>query len=311
MVLVLKGLSRPDSVSPVPLLDPNPPSPRVPGCRARRRWPSRHRHTAGRQQVPRHGDEGRHSTPKRSPTSTRSSTSRFGSAPIIKPICFRTWEQAIRSSSPRTVTVAMPSAQITVTADGGICAITQPLPLPPRALPKHSDGRAGTREPERQVAAALPNLTHKCCRKIHRGETRSPRPWGSNCRCQHGDERPGRAWEARLAGYLGGTGWRVGHQQVEQVLPARGKTKLCLLRAEDGEGVLWASGGLWPVAVGGALDDVVAHLALDGSRGCAQPPGGEQFGQHLLAGGAYASPAPEGENPGCERRCGGRPAGCG
>src|SRR5260370_23006006 len=54
------------------------------------------------------------------------------------------------------------------------------------------------------------------------------------------------------------------------------------LRTEDGDGVLGPAGGLGPVSVDGALDAVVAHLALDHARGCAQPPFREPLEQDLL-----------------------------
>src|SRR5260370_4215985 len=54
------------------------------------------------------------------------------------------------------------------------------------------------------------------------------------------------------------------------------------LRTEDGDGVLGPAGGLGPGPVDGALHAVVAHLALDHARGCAQPPFPEPPRQDLL-----------------------------
>ena len=70
----------------------------------------------------------RHSAPKRSPTSTRFTTSRCGRFPITEAIRSRTWEQVRGSSSPCTMTVATPRVQFTVTADDGTSGITHPLP---------------------------------------------------------------------------------------------------------------------------------------------------------------------------------------
>jgi hypothetical protein len=51
------------------------------------------------------------------------------------------------------------------------------------------------------------------------------------------------------------------------VLPAGAKPNTVYLRSEDRDRGLGLYGGLGPVPVGGALDSVVAHLALDDARG--------------------------------------------
>lgn len=68
-----------------------------------------------------------------------------------------------------------------------------------------------------RVVHLVPTLRYTACAE----------PWASSWRGRIPEGKspmlPGR--ETRLAGYLGGGGWRVGHEQAEQMLPARGKTR--------------------------------------------------------------------------------------